>query len=94
LRRRRVPGTKAPRSFTVPRCSKCGKQTQKNAEGEWFCPVCADEWLKTFVESKTRGRSVGGVELPYGIEDDRRAKAPSFRDIYPNRRARRLAKVK
>lgn len=64
---------------------------QRDDKGEWFCLGCADAWLKEFVASKTRGTSLGGLALPAGITDDRRV-APSFKDLIPNRAARRRAR--
>jgi hypothetical protein len=86
----RIPGTKATRSYRVPVCSQCGsnEHVQKNEAGEWFCVACADEWLVEYVDAKAGDISKGGVKLPHGVRDERKA-TPSFRDLMPNRRVRR-----
>lgn len=80
----------ALKSAVIPRCSSCGNRTQRDEKGEWFCINCADDWLSRYIEKKTHGTSVGGLALPAGVRDERRDEiAPSFRDLIPNRRARR-----
>jgi hypothetical protein len=84
---------KATRSFVIPDCSVCGQRCQQDEQGEWFCVACGDDWLARFVENKTHGTSVGGLALPAGVHDERRDDiTPSFRDLIPNRRARRAMK--
>jgi hypothetical protein len=84
-----VPGTAAERSFAVPLCSVHKTKTIRNDAGEWYCPTCADSFLNEIVQSRLK-TSIGGVDLPTGVRDERRV--PSFRDVQPNRRARRWAK--
>jgi hypothetical protein len=84
-----VPGTAATESFAVPLCSVHRTKTLRNDQGEWYCPTCADAVVAEIIHSRLK-KSVGGVELPAGVRDERRV--PSFRDVYPNRRARRRAK--
>lgn len=81
---------RAGESFVIPLCSLHGTKTVRDDAGQWVCPTCADAWLKEYVENKTRGKSVGGVVLPTGVADTRREN-PSFRDLMPNRAARRRA---
>jgi len=86
---------RATKSHVIPICSTCESQCQRDDQGDWFCVKCADDWLGRFIESKTQGKSVGGVELPAGISDERReGRQESFRDLIPNRRARRLMRGK
>lgn len=80
----------AAKSYAIPVCSSCRSRMQKNDAGEWTCLSCADAWLREYVESKTRKKSIGGVLLPTGTRDERRV-TPSFSDLIPNRRARRAA---
>jgi hypothetical protein len=89
----KIPGTQAAQSHVIPTCSSCKSKdhVQRNEKGAWFCVVCADDWLKSYVESKVRSVSVGGVALPIGAVDERR-QTPSFTDLLPNRRARRRVK--
>ncbi len=88
----RMPGMAATKSYAIPRCTvHTDEQMTRDDAGNWFCLTCADAWLKGFVEAKTGDKSQGGVKLPWGVRDERK-KAPSFRDLHPNRRARRRAK--
>lgn len=86
----KIVGTRAA-SVAPPRCSNdASHHVQKNEEGEWFCVECFNEWLGNFVEKRTRGHSIGGIELPVGVKDERRV-TPDIRDVYVNRRIRRAA---
>jgi hypothetical protein len=78
-------------SNRIPLCSKHKIKTVRNVDGAWVCEQCADEWLRDTVRWANQGRSVGGVELPMGVEDPRQVKA-SFRDVWPNHDARRRAR--
>lgn len=60
---------------------------QKDDAGKWVCMACADEWLGSYMEAKSK-QSLGGVHLPVGVKDARK-RTPSFRHLMPNRRARR-----
>lgn len=76
----------------APLCSihKTAEHMQKDDQGAWFCLKCADEWLANYYSNKTHGVSTGGVVLPAGVSDSRRdGITPSFKDLMPNRRARR-----
>ena len=88
----RVPATPAKKRYARPICSSCktNEHVQRNDKGEWFCVACADEWLKEYVDAKVGAKSIGGVVLPTMVKDERR-KTPSFKDVYPNRAARRRA---
>lgn len=81
----------ATQSFAIPLCSIHKIAAIRNDSGQWVCATCADEWLKEFVDSKTGDKSKGGVKLPWGVKDERK-KTPSFRDLTPNRAARRRAR--
>ena len=76
---------------SIPVCSACGEKTIRDTSGAWFCIKCADEWLRQRLDAKVRDHSIGGVILPSRVVDERRERA-SFRDIYPNRAARRRAR--
>lgn len=93
-RRSRVPATAATQSFAAPICSYhvTDEFMQRDPGGKWVCMKCADEWLEAHVEAKLRHKTQGGVLLPVGVKDERRV-TPSFRDAYPNRRARRAARA-
>lgn len=79
-------------SVAPPRCSvDASHNVEKNDQGEWFCVECFNEWLGTFVEKRTRDHSIGGIELPVGVKDERRIK-PDIKDVYLNRRVRRAAR--
>jgi hypothetical protein len=84
---------KAPQSHQIPMCSKClsNESVQRNADGQWFCVACANDWLRSYVEAKSGHLSKGGVQLPYGAHDERKD-TPDFRDLMPNRKARRRMK--
>lgn len=75
-------------SFKIPACSVCETRCVKDVSGRFFCPNCADDWLKSYVDAKTGDRSLGGVQLPYGVSDERK-QTPSFGQMLPNRRTRR-----
>lgn len=64
---------------------------RRDVDGNWMCFKCADDWLKLELRRISDGKSVGGIALPTGVEDER-MKSASFIDAYPNRRARRAAK--
>lgn len=67
----------------------------RDPQGNWFCAECADDKLKETIESTRRRNRLAGVspliELPAGVIDPRIERA-SFRDILPNRAARRAAR--
>jgi len=63
-------------------------QTLRDLKERWFCPDCANERLQRQVDDIPR--SAGGVELPAGVKDVRQV--ADFRDILPNRAARRRAR--
>lgn len=92
-RRSRVPATLAKTSYQVPVCSACktSENVQRDPTGRWVCIKCADDWLNEYAESRLRGKSMGGVVLPSGVSDKRR-QTKSFKEVFPNRRARRAAK--
>ena len=52
----------------------------RGADDGWVCPDCMTDWMGP------KHKSVGGIELPDGVTDERRL---TFTDILPNRRARR-----
>lgn len=83
-RKARVPGMAGP-SFAIPVCSVHGIRCQKNDQGEWVCIECFDNWM----QGQFLGKSIGGVELPDRVRDERR---PSVKDVMVNRRWRRHAK--
>ena len=66
---------------------------QRDDQGKWMCATCADEWLKSFVDAKTGNKSLGGVLLPGRLRDNRK-QDPSFKDVLPNRAARRAMRRK
>ncbi len=88
----RVPATPSGKRYTKPVCSSCktDEHVQRNDKDEWFCLKCADEWLREYRDARVSGKSIGGVALPVGVKDERRV-ASSFKDVYPNRAARRRA---
>lgn len=83
----------AYKSFAIPTCRvhRTNKHMRRDPEtNKWFCLECADEFLKVEL-SRRRRESLGGIVLPSGVEDPRVERA-SFKDVYPNRAARRAAK--
>jgi hypothetical protein len=56
--------------------------------GGWACPTCLDEMLRERVQNSARGRTRSGIHLPSGVTDPAKAN-PSFKDVVPNRAARR-----
>lgn len=88
----RIPGIAAKQIHRKPKCARDPSHSvMRDTEGAWVCIDCANVWLEAHVEGKLSDKSVGGVELPAGVRDDRRVK-PRFQDALPNRAARRRAK--
>lgn len=82
-RKDRVPGMAATKSYAIPRCSECETQMTRDDAGQWVCIPCFDKWLN---EVHFEGKSIGGVQLPSGVRDERRR---SIKDVWINRRFRR-----
>lgn len=70
--------------FRIPVCSVHRVNCERSDTWEWHCPLCADEWLQDRVDTLREVRSSRGVEAP--------ERAASFKDIWPNRAARRRSR--
>lgn len=87
----RVPGMKAGRSHRRPVCSvDPAHKVQRDPDGKWLCMDCFVGFANSVTQSKAEmaHKSVGGVELPGGVKDDR-IEVPDVRPFMPNRAQRR-----
>jgi hypothetical protein len=66
---------------------------QRNVQGEWVCSTCFREFATGYLQeiASNRAQSVGGVELPKHVRDERH-KVEVPENPIPNRAARRRLK--
>lgn len=93
-KKHKIPGMRAER-IAPPLCSIHRTPTQKNDAGEWYCRSCFEEWAKAHLKIKGHGKSLGGLELPAGVQDERLTETiDGMQFVLPNRRQRRAMGVR